>query len=42
MSNVVSFVARGFGYLVVGAVVLGILAALLGTLAALVAAYVIS
>ena len=42
MSNVITFVARGFGYLVVGAVLLGILAALLGALAAIVAAYVIS
>jgi hypothetical protein len=42
MTKVVRFVARGFGYLVVGAVLLGVMAAILGGLAAIVATYVIS
>jgi len=40
MSKTVRFVARGFGYLVVGAVLLGVMAAALGGFAAMVAAYV--
>jgi hypothetical protein len=42
MTKFVRFVVRGFGYLVVGAVLLGVMAALLGGLAAIVATYVIS
>jgi hypothetical protein len=42
MTKVVGFVARGFGYLVVGAVLLGVMAACLGGLAAIVATYVSS
>ena len=41
MIKVVRFVARGFGYLLVAAVLLGVAAALLGGLAAVVATYVI-
>jgi hypothetical protein len=39
--KVVGAVARGLGYLVVGAVLLGVVAATLGGFAAIVAAYVI-
>jgi hypothetical protein len=40
MTKVVKSVGRGFGYLVVGAVLLGLVAAVLGGFAAVVAAYV--
>jgi hypothetical protein len=37
MTKVLGFVARGFGYLVCGAVVLGVICAVLGGMAVLVA-----
>jgi hypothetical protein len=41
MARAIGFAARGFGYLVFGAVALGLLCAVLGGLAAVIATHVI-